>query len=161
MAKHPPILNFSATPTENGDMSRSKIVKEGGYQPTKGPGPFPPSMIREEAGEVPLGTLPLDPEDQKLVMALAHELRVEILGVLIEREATPNELARLLDEGLSQVSYHIKVLTDYEVIELTKTEPRDGAVEHFYRAKQVKWLPSVLEMLASEEPRSPENPTIH
>ena len=72
--------------------------------------------------------------DQRLVKALAHELRVEILTILNERMASPNELSKELDEGLSQVSYHVKVLKDYECIELIKTEPRRGAVEHYYRA---------------------------
>jgi DNA-binding transcriptional ArsR family regulator len=72
--------------------------------------------------------------DQRLVKALAHELRVEILTILNERIASPNELAKELDEGLSQVSYHVKVLRDYECIQLVKTEPRRGAVEHYYRA---------------------------
>ncbi len=72
--------------------------------------------------------------DQRLVKALAHPLRVEILAILNERLASPNELSKELDEGLSQVSYHVKVLKDYECIELVKTEPRRGAVEHYYRA---------------------------
>lgn len=72
--------------------------------------------------------------DQRLVKALAHELRVEILTILNERMASPNELAKELEEGLSQVSYHVKVLKDYDCIELVKTEPRRGAVEHYYRA---------------------------
>lgn len=72
--------------------------------------------------------------DQKLVKALAHPLRAEILAILNERMASPNELSKELDEGLSQVSYHVKVLKDFECIEMVKTEPRRGAVEHYYRA---------------------------
>jgi len=72
--------------------------------------------------------------DQKLVKALAHQLRVEILTILNERMASPNELSKELGEGLSQVSYHVKVLKDFECIEMVKTEPRRGAVEHYYRA---------------------------
>src|SRR4051794_1661813 len=72
--------------------------------------------------------------DQKLVKALAHPLRVEILAILNERMASPNELSKELEEGLSQVSYHVKVLKDFECIEMVKTEPRRGAVEHYYRA---------------------------
>ena len=53
--------------------------------------------------------------NQDLVKSLAHELRAEILAILNERMASPNELAKELDEGLSQVSYHVKVLKDYEV----------------------------------------------
>jgi len=72
--------------------------------------------------------------DQRLVKALAHPLRVEILTILNERMASPNELSKELDEGLSQVSYHVKVLKDFDCIEMVKTEPRRGAVEHYYRA---------------------------
>lgn len=72
--------------------------------------------------------------DQRLVKALAHPLRVEILTILNERMASPNELSKELGEGLSQVSYHVKVLKDYKCIEMVKTEPRRGAVEHYYRA---------------------------
>jgi DNA-binding transcriptional ArsR family regulator len=75
-----------------------------------------------------------------LVKALAHELRAEILGILNERMASPNELAKELEEGLSQVSYHVKVLKDYECITLVKTEPRRGAVEHYYRATSSAFL---------------------
>ncbi len=79
--------------------------------------------------------------DQNLVKALAHPLRVEILTILNERMASPNELSKELDEGLSQVSYHVKVLKDFECIEMVKTEPRRGAVEHYYRATERAYLP--------------------
>jgi DNA-binding transcriptional ArsR family regulator len=80
--------------------------------------------------------------NQSFVKALAHELRVEILAILTEQLASPNELAKMLDEGLSQVSYHVKVLRDYGVITLVKTEPRRGAVEHYYRATASTLLPA-------------------
>jgi DNA-binding transcriptional ArsR family regulator len=78
--------------------------------------------------------------DQRLVKALAHPLRVEILTILNERMASPNELSKELEEGLSQVSYHVKVLKDFECIEMVKTEPRRGAVEHYYRATERAFL---------------------
>ena len=78
--------------------------------------------------------------DQELVKALAHPLRVEILAVLNDRMASPNELSKELEEGLSQVSYHVKVLKDYECIRMVKTEPRRGAVEHYYKATHVAKL---------------------
>lgn len=78
--------------------------------------------------------------NQDLVKSLAHELRAEILAILNERMASPNELAKELGEGLSQVSYHVKVLKDYKVITLVKTEPRRGAVEHYYRATSRAYL---------------------
>lgn len=80
--------------------------------------------------------------DQRLMKALGHPLRIGILTVLNDRMASPNELSKQLEEGLSQVSYHVKVLKDYEMIEMVKTEPRRGAVEHYYRAVSEVFLPS-------------------
>jgi DNA-binding transcriptional ArsR family regulator len=80
--------------------------------------------------------------NQAFVKSLAHELRAEILMILTERMASPNELAKMLDEGLSQVSYHVKVLKDYRRIKLVRTEPRRGAVEHYYRATTDTLLPA-------------------
>jgi len=74
--------------------------------------------------------------------ALGHPLRIGILTVLNDRMASPNELSKQLEEGLSQVSYHVKVLKDYEMIEMVRTEPRRGAVEHYYRAVSEVFLPS-------------------
>jgi DNA-binding transcriptional ArsR family regulator len=79
--------------------------------------------------------------DARLMKALSHKERVQCLSILSEREASPNELSELLNTGLSKVSYHVKVLRDYELIEMVRTEPRRGAVEHFYRAKQRALLP--------------------
>lgn len=81
-----------------------------------------------------MATKTMEIVDQRLVKALAHPLRVQALTILNERVASPNQIAQELGEGLSQVSYHVKVLKDYDCIELVKTEPRRGAVEHFYRA---------------------------
>lgn len=72
--------------------------------------------------------------DQRLAKAFTHPLRMEILTILDRRVASPNELSKALGEGLSQVSYHVKVLKDLECIELVDTKPRRGAVEHYYRA---------------------------
>lgn len=74
------------------------------------------------------------PIDERLVKALTHELRVQILGILNERIASPKELAGELEEGVSQVSYHVNVLRKYECIELVSTKQRRGATEHYYRA---------------------------
>jgi DNA-binding transcriptional ArsR family regulator len=86
----------------------------------------------------------------RLLKALAHPLRVAILDLMNAGEWSPNELKKALGEGLSQVSYHIKVLKDFEMIELTRTEPRRGAVEHFYRATERAFVPSGI---ASDIPK--------
>jgi DNA-binding transcriptional ArsR family regulator len=82
--------------------------------------------------------------DQRVIKALAHPLRVEILAILNDRMASPNELSKELEEGLSQVSYHVKVLRDFDMIRMVKTEPRRGAVEHYYRASNKVFVPAWL-----------------
>ena len=78
--------------------------------------------------------------EQQLFKALSHPLRFQALMILNERVASPNELSKELGEGLSQVSYHVKVLLESDCIELVKTEPRRGAVEHYYRATSRAFL---------------------
>jgi DNA-binding transcriptional ArsR family regulator len=78
--------------------------------------------------------------DRRLVRALGHPLRADILASLNEKVASPNELSKQFGEGLSQVSYHVKVLLECDCLELVKTEPRRGAVEHYYRATSRAFL---------------------
>jgi DNA-binding transcriptional ArsR family regulator len=73
--------------------------------------------------------------DQKLVRALAHPVRVQILEVLSERVASPNILAAELGTGLSHVAYHTRTLERCGCLELVETAQRRGATEHFYKAK--------------------------
>jgi DNA-binding transcriptional ArsR family regulator len=73
--------------------------------------------------------------EERLVKALAHPLRWRILEAIVDcAEASPLELSRLLDVPLATVSHHVRVLREVRCIELTRTEPRRGAVEHYYRA---------------------------
>src|SRR5215213_5874270 len=69
-----------------------------------------------------------------MTKALAHPLRVQLLAALNQGVASPNELAKKLDEPLTNVSYHVRMLHDLGTIELVETEPRRGALEHYYRA---------------------------
>src|SRR4051794_21338167 len=57
-----------------------------------------------------------------------------ILQRLGERVASPGELAVELGAALRLVSHHVRVLRDYDCVELVRTEPRRGALQHFYRA---------------------------
>lgn len=73
--------------------------------------------------------------DQRLVRALAHPVRVQILEILSERVASPNMLAAELDTGLSHVAYHTRALDRCGCLELVQTAQRRGAVEHYYKAR--------------------------
>lgn len=70
------------------------------------------------------------------IKAMSHPLRASILRHLSERTASPAEMARELDEELSNVSYHTKQLVEFECAELVSTRPVRGALEHFYRATE-------------------------
>jgi DNA-binding transcriptional ArsR family regulator len=90
--------------------------------------------------------------EARIAKALAHPLRARILQRLGERVASPGDLAVELDAPLGVVSYHVRMLRDYECVELVRTEPRRGALQHFYRAtarpnldeQQWRTLPSGL-----------------
>jgi DNA-binding transcriptional ArsR family regulator len=73
--------------------------------------------------------------DQRLVKALGHPLRQRLLILLHKYgESSPRELALRSGEPLGNVSYHVRILRENDCVELVRTEPRRGAVEHFYRA---------------------------
>ena len=65
---------------------------------------------------------------------MAHPLRARILQRLGERVASPGDLAVELGAPLGVVSYHVRMLRDYDCVELVRTEPRRGALQHFYKA---------------------------
>lgn len=73
-------------------------------------------------------------DDVRLHKALSHPLRQTLLEALQRRVASPSELAEELGEPIGNVSYHVKVLAENDAIELVKTAPAGGAIEHFYRA---------------------------
>jgi DNA-binding transcriptional ArsR family regulator len=72
--------------------------------------------------------------ESNIVKALSHPLRMRILARLNEGVASPNEMAKEFDESLPLVSYHVRILRELDCIELVRTTPRRGAIEHHYRA---------------------------
>jgi len=80
-------------------------------------------------------------EDLRLHKALSHPLRQRILQQLVERgSASPKQIAGALEEPLGNVSYHVKMLREFDCVELVDTRQRRGAIEHFYRATSRAWL---------------------
>ena len=70
-----------------------------------------------------------------LFIALAHPLRRRILREALadDREISPRELASSLDQPLSRLSYHVRVLSGCGALELVRTEQVRGSTQHFYR----------------------------
>lgn len=69
-----------------------------------------------------------------LVKALNHPVRVKALTILTERTASPKEISELIETPLSNVSYHVRVLDELGLIEITEEEAVRGSVAHFYKA---------------------------
>jgi DNA-binding transcriptional ArsR family regulator len=70
-----------------------------------------------------------------LLTALRHPLRRRILRAMPDGEpASPRELAAELEEPLSNVSYHVRVLAECGVVELVRTRQVRGSMQHFYRS---------------------------
>lgn len=79
-------------------------------------------------------TEPIDITDPMVVKAFSHPLRIEILGLLDNRVASPKQLAAELGTGLSATSYHVRQLAGLKLIKQVSRRQVRGAVEHYYTA---------------------------
>lgn len=73
----------------------------------------------------------------QLLRAGWHPIQIQALTILTEREASPKDIA--IELGLTKakagyVSHHVKELAKRGLVTMTRTEPRRGASEHYYRA---------------------------
>jgi len=68
------------------------------------------------------------------IRAISAPQRRRILRTLHEagEARSPNELSDVVETTLGHVSYHVKVLRECGAVALTDTQPRRGAIEHFY-----------------------------
>lgn len=78
--------------------------------------------------------------EQLVAKAFAHPLRIQILIILNERAASPNQLSQELGRSLNLIAYHVRVLEKYGCARLVDTKQRRGATEHFYRATRHQLL---------------------
>lgn len=92
-------------------------------------------------------------DDQDLLTALRHPLRRRILREMADGEAiSPRELSDTLQAPLSNVRYHVRVLAECAVINLARTKPARGSVQHFYRsAVEAPWARQVLGLGEKDE----------
>lgn len=73
-----------------------------------------------------------DIDDPRLVKALAHPLRVRILGLLEHRTLSPKQLSGELSLPVENVSYHVRTLRRLGFIKLVRTRQVRGTIEHYY-----------------------------
>ena len=82
-----------------------------------------------------------------LFIALGHPLRRQILRKMIaeDNETSPCELAADLDQPLSRLSYHVRVLAQNSAVKLVRTRQIRGSTEHFYRSVlEAAWAHAAL-----------------
>jgi DNA-binding transcriptional ArsR family regulator len=92
-------------------------------------------------------------DDNDLLVALRHPLRRDILREMAgEKAISPREIADALDQPLSNVSYHVRVLADCAAISLVSTKPVRGSMQHFYRtAVEAPWARQVLGLAKQDD----------
>ncbi len=93
--------------------------------------------------------------EEALLFVLRHPLRKRLLRFYVEAEGTlsPKQLTLLVNEPkISNVGYHVRTLAENGAVELVKTVPRRGSVEHFYKATdlvdEVPWGRAALGLKA-------------
>jgi DNA-binding transcriptional ArsR family regulator len=85
-------------------------------------------------------------DDNDLLVALRHPVRRDILRAMADEKAiSPRQVASILHQPLSNVSYHVRVLADCGAVSLVGTKPVRGSMQHFYRvAIEAPWARQVL-----------------
>ena len=84
---------------------------------------------RRGAPQAELRTL----DDLKQVRALADPLRMRILTALCE-ERTTKQVAELLHEKPTRLYHHVAALERAGLVQLTRTRPKRGTIEKYYRS---------------------------
>jgi hypothetical protein len=91
-------------------------------------------MTDGEAGAVAGKAMPEIQIEKQLYRLLKNPNLLEVLVVLIERRASPSELAGILKKKLPKMIYCVEQLEKMQMIELVDTERRRGQMAHVYRS---------------------------
>lgn len=74
--------------------------------------------------------------------AVSDPLRIRILTALIFKEATGKQLADEFQMSASKVHYHVHELENNGLVEMVRTEEKNGILQKFYRAVAVDYIVS-------------------
>lgn len=69
--------------------------------------------------------------------ALGHRTRVQVLIVLNDGSYTASELAKIIDEPLSNVSNHLQKMLEDGSIEIAREERKGNMVQYWYKAVEI------------------------
>jgi DNA-binding transcriptional ArsR family regulator len=73
-------------------------------------------------------------DDARQIKAFSDPLRIRVLNVLSDREATNQQIAEALGQPQAKVLYHVRFLLDVGLIRLVDERVKGGNVEKYYRA---------------------------
>jgi len=95
---------------------------------------------------------------QNRLKAMQHPLRAEAFRLIRDHgPISPAQIARELESEVSDVSYHVKKLVEYNCAEPAGTRPVRGALEHFYLATEQHMVDTEeWAELVEEEPQMAE-----
>lgn len=87
-----------------------------------------------------------------------HPLRAEAFRVIRDKgPISPSQIARMLGEKTSEVSYHVRQLKEFNCVEEVDTRRVRGTVETFYRATEMHMIDTEeWAELAEEDPEMAE-----
>ncbi|NMA02177.1 MAG: helix-turn-helix transcriptional regulator [Clostridia bacterium] len=72
--------------------------------------------------------------DLERIKTLSDPLRIQVLRLLIDRQATVKQLADNLGQSSAKIHYHVKEMEKRNIISLVETIEKGGIMEKYYRA---------------------------
>ncbi len=101
-------------------------------------------------------------KDPAALKALSNDVRVEILRILSKKPMSVSELAKELNLSIQAVSYHVKVLRRYGLIDVASTQEIRGMLKKRYIAKAKAYAILLDEMddVTTKPETPPEIPEI-
>lgn len=80
-------------------------------------------------------------EEFEQLKAVSDPFRTKILGLLIEKAYTGQQLAQELELARSKIHYHLAELEKHGFIRVVRTEVKNGIIQKFYRAVAWSFIP--------------------
>jgi len=123
---------------KSGESTKSIIVTSLGYERFRfslNP-PMPLAGSEQSAPPIRLGQGKRGVEEA-VAYALKHRHRVEIMGLLNERERNRYELAKQIGEEPDKIKHHLKELLDEGSTELAYSKRVGNLIQHYYRAVEM------------------------
>jgi DNA-binding transcriptional ArsR family regulator len=105
----------------------------------------------------------MSPSAGQLLEALNSPIRRQVLRTLSEEEGmSPSRISEKLGMKLNTLSYHVRHLSEREVVVQTGSRQVRGALEHFYRCdfgEHADLARALLEATAAEDGDDPSSKT--